>query len=109
MTRAIGETERRRQLQQTYNDEHGITPETIVKSIRGAIGGGGEGDEEGGEVALDKLSEEGLLFGSPQEIQREIQRIRKTMKQAAKELDFEKAVEHRDRIRELEQMELFDS
>ena len=109
MTRAIDETERRRQLQQTYNDEHGITPETIVKAIRGGIGGGGEGDEEGGEVAFDKLSDEGLLFGSLQEIRREIQRTRKAMKQAAKELDFEKAVEHRDRIRELEQMELFDS
>ncbi|GMR22101.1 MAG: excinuclease ABC subunit UvrB [Acidobacteriota bacterium] len=109
MTRAIDETERRRQLQQTYNDEHGITPETIVKAIRGGIGGGGEGDDEGRELNVDKLSEESLLFGSPQEIQREIQRFRKAMKQAAKELDFEKAAEHRDRVRELEQMELFDS
>ena len=109
MTRAIEETERRRQLQQAYNDEHGITPETIVKSIRSAFHGGGEDDEEGSEVSLDRLSKETLLFGSPEEIRREIQKFRKAMKQAAKELDFEKAAEHRDRVRELEQMELFDS
>ena len=109
MTRAIEETERRRQLQQAYNDEHGITPETIVKSIRSAFHGGGEDDEEGSEVSLDRLSKESLLFGSPEEIHREIQKFRKAMKQAAKELDFEKAAEHRDRVRELEQMELFDS
>jgi excinuclease ABC subunit B len=109
MARALDETERRRQLQQAYNEEHGITPESIVKSIRSALHGRTESDEEGGEISLDGLSKESLLFGSPEEIHRELQKSRKAMKQAAKELDFEKAAEHRDRIRELEQMELFDS
>ena len=80
-----------------------------MKSIRSAFHGRGEDDEEGSEVSLDRLSKESLLFGSPEEIHREIQKFRKAMKQAAKELDFEKAAEHRDRVRELEQMELFDS
>jgi excinuclease ABC subunit B len=105
MERAIGETERRRNIQKAYNDEHGITPETIVKSIRGAIRDRKEADD----VESATPAEESMLFGSPQEIHREIQRQRKAMKEAAKELDFEKAAEHRDRVRELEQMELFDS
>ena len=106
---ALGETERRRNLQKAYNDEHGITPETVVKSIRGAIRDRDEEEDDGGDISTAKLSDDSMLFGSPQEIHREITRLRKAMKDAAKELDFEKAAEHRDRIRELEQMELFDS
>ena len=65
-----------------------------------------ESDEEGGEISLDGLSKESLLFGSPEEIHREIQNSRKAMKQAAKELDFEKAAELRDKAKRLEQKEL---
>ena len=105
MKRAIGETGRRRRLQKKYNDEHGIAPETIVKSIRGVIRDARE-DDEGS--ASDRVAEDDLLFGSPQEIRREIERRTRKMKQAAKDLDFEAAAEHRDRIRELKQIELFD-
>ena len=104
MKRAISETGRRRRLQKEYNDEHGITPETIVKSIRGVIRDG-EKDEKGD---AGSVAEDDLLFGSPQEIRREIERVTRKMKQAAKDLDFEGAAEHRDRIRELKQIELFD-
>ena len=106
MRRALEETDRRRRLQEDYNREHGITPESIVKSIRGDMGGTVE--EETGAVDVARVAEEELLFGSPQEIQRELQRLRKAMKQAAKDLDFETAAEHRDRIRSLEQLELFE-
>jgi excinuclease ABC subunit B len=63
-----------------------------------------EGPSDGGRVA-----EESLLFGSPQEIEREVERLTKQMKKASKELEFEKAAELRDRIRELKQLELFES
>ena len=106
MRRALEETDRRRRLQEDYNREHGITPESIVKSIRGDMGGTVE--EETGAVDVARVAEEELLFGSPQEIRRELQRLRKAMKQAAKDLDFETAAEHRDRIRALEQLELFE-
>jgi excinuclease ABC subunit B len=105
MRRALEETDRRRGLQEDYNREHGISPKSIVKSIRGNMGGTVE--EETGAVDAARVAEEELLFGSPQEIQHELQRLRKAMKQAAKDLDFETAAEHRDRIRALEQLELF--
>ena len=106
MRRALEETDRRRSLQEDYNREQRITPESIIKSIRGDMGGTVE--EETGAVDVARVAEEELLFGSPQEIQRELQRLRKAMKQAAKDLDFEAAAEHRDRIRALEQLELFE-
>jgi excinuclease ABC subunit B len=109
MKRALGETDRRRAIQERYNDEHGITPETIVKAIRGIMRDGKDPETLDGEFDASKLSDQSLLFGSPQEIQREIQRLRKTMKAAAKELDFEKAAEIRDRIRALEHMGLLES
>jgi excinuclease ABC subunit B len=55
------------------------------------------------------VAEESPLFGSPQEIEREVERLTKQMKKASKELEFEKAAELRDRIRELKQLELFES
>jgi excinuclease ABC subunit B len=105
MKYAISETHRRRRIQEEYNEKHGITPESIVKSIRGGMGAAGA-KEEPGEASV---AEESLLFGSLQEIEREVERLTRQMKKASKELEFEKAAELRDRIRELKQLELFES
>jgi excinuclease ABC subunit B len=105
MRYAIGETGRRRRVQEDYNRKHGITPESIVKSIRGGMGGAGETDAGVGP----RVAEEAPLFGNPQEIAREVERLTKQMKKASKELEFEKAAELRDRIRELKELELFES
>ena len=105
MRYAIGETGRRRRVQEDYNRKHGITPESIVKSIRGGMGGAAETDAGIGQ----RVAEEAPLFGNPQEIGREVERLTRQMKKASKELEFEKAAELRDRIRELKQLELFES
>jgi excinuclease ABC subunit B len=106
MKRALDETARRRSLQENYNRKHGITPESIVKSIHEGMGGAVEEQVEKRTASL--VADEDLLFGSPQEIERELQRLRKAMKQAAKDLEFEAAAGYRDRIRSLEQLELFE-
>ncbi|HSF20351.1 MAG TPA: excinuclease ABC subunit UvrB [Vicinamibacteria bacterium] len=106
MRKAVTETRRRRRVQQDFNQKNGITPETIVKSIRGRMGIEQEAETTSGRL---KVAEEGLLFGSPEEIRREIERLTRSMKKASKDLEFEKAAEYRDRIRDLRQLELFEA
>jgi len=103
MRRAIEETGRRRALQEAYNREHQITPETIVKSIGEILGSVYERDYP----AIPKVAEEQEGFGTPAEVEREINRLTKAMKEAALTLEFEKAAELRDKIQELRQLELF--
>jgi excinuclease ABC subunit B len=104
MRKALSETNRRRQLQQEYNARHGITPETIVKSIGQILGSVYEQDYPAIPTVADEAAE---LFTS-EEVEREINKLSKAMKKAAQKLEFEKAAEMRDRIRELRQLELFD-
>ena len=97
MKAAIDETNRRRAIQEAYNDENGIIPRTIVKEIRPPIH---NSDDEISEMI--KLTKK----GSRTEMANRIKDLEKQMRQAAKEFDFEKAAELRDIILELK-AELF--
>jgi len=92
MQKAIDETERRRKVQEEYNREHGITPKSIVKKIKERISAY---EEEG----KGKGREEERL-----ELEEEIIILEEEMKQAAETLEFEKAIELRDRLSELKRM-----
>ena len=86
---AIKETTRRRSIQETYNKEHGITPKTIIKEIREVIS------------TIDEAKEEKSKKMSKQDKQKLINNIETEMKEAAKNLDFERAMELRDALFEL--------
>ncbi len=101
MRRAIDETNRRRRLQAAYNKKHAITPQTVVKSLGARLVEVYEADYVTVPVVAEKEDRYGL-----REIPRLIQQLKKEMKQAAANLEFEKAAEIRDRVRELEQREL---
>ena len=88
MSKAISETERRREIQEKYNKEHHITPKTIIKEIREAIA----------NVQQDKKEKPKM---SKQEKQSLALKIETEMKEAAKNLDFERALELRDALFEL--------
>jgi len=88
MSKAISETERRREIQEKYNKEHHITPKTIIKEIREAIA----------NVQQDKKEKPKM---SKQEKQSLALKIETEMKEAAKNLDFERAMELRDALFEL--------
>lgn len=95
---AIDETTRRRVIQKEYNDKYGITPTTIQKSIPELIQATYAAEEEGTYEALEKAPKQKL---SKKERQKVVQRMELEMKQAAKDLDFERAAELRDVIIEL--------
>ena len=98
MERAMTETERRRIKQRAYNEEHGITPRTIVKSLLNSFDAGGS---ERDYVAVPTAGK----HGSPKtaEEKRElVEELRSEMLLAAENLDFEKAAKLRDRIKQVE-------
>ena len=95
---AIDETERRRKLQQAYNEDHGITPKTIQKSVRDLIAISKKVAAE--EMEFDKDPES----MSRRELEKLIGDIQKKMKKAAAELNFEAAAEYRDKMVKLKNM-----
>jgi len=100
MRLAIGETRRRREIQQAYNEKHGITPQTIQKAVRDLI-------SISRKVAADELQmDKGFESMSPEELDKLIGSINKKMKKAAAELDFETAAELRDKMKEIKQVKL---
>ena len=94
MKYALDETTRRREIQDAYNKEHGITPKTIVKEIRDLISN---------EVAEDvpRNDKKDIESMTRKELEAEIKKLTKNMNIAAADLNFEAAAELRDRIREL--------
>jgi excinuclease ABC subunit B len=101
MKRAIEETNRRRAVQQAYNEKHGITPASIVKQVRDLT------DRVKSMVADDQKAEAGIgtsLASLPKdEMHRMIKELEKEMKAAAQSLEFEKAALLRDQVIELKQ------
>ncbi|MCM1157435.1 MAG: excinuclease ABC subunit UvrB [Bacteroidales bacterium] len=95
---AIEETNRRRQIQDAYNKEHGITPTTIQKSVRDLIT---TSTDEDIEALNAKLKEKDIESMTKKELQEEIKKYTKKMETAAAELNFEAAAEYRDRLKEL--------
>ena len=95
MKQAIEETNRRRQIQMAYNEEHGITPTTIQKSVRDAISIFRKVAAE--EIQMQKDPES----MSKEELDKLVKDITKQMKKAASELNFEAAAELRDKLTEL--------
>ena len=95
---AIDETNRRRDIQQAYNEEHGITPKTIKKDVRELIRATVAAEEEAG-YEVDRISE---IRKMPKKARAEvIEQMEEEMREAAKQLDFERATELRDIIFEL--------
>jgi len=94
MQRAIDETERRRAIQMAFNEEHGITPQTIKKDVRGVISTTIESDD-----TVEKLEK----FNKLKKPEREtlLEQLDQEMRQAAKDMQFERAAELRDLILEL--------
>jgi excinuclease ABC subunit B len=96
MRKAIDETERRRRIQQEYNEKHGITPQTVRKAVREVI-------------EATKVAEEKAPYGKALDVRSMgkkerrnlISRLEKEMKEAARKLEFERAAELRDMIIEL--------
>ena len=98
MKQAIEETERRRKVQMAYNEAHGITPQTIKKSVRDLIAVSKKVAAE--EVRMEKDPES----MSEKELERLAKELTKQMKKAAAELNFEAAAELRDKLVEIKRM-----
>ncbi len=98
---AIAETDRRREIQKAFNEEHGITPESIKKSIGDIVGDRAEADHV--TVSLDTDSTNNLVGHN---LRSYIEGLEKTMLEAASNLEFEEAARLRDEIKHLEEREL---
>ena len=98
MDKAITETNRRRAIQQAYNEAHGITPKTIQKAVRDLISISEAADKSEDSFVKDAESM------SYKELNAAIRKLMKQMHSAAAELDFEKAAMLRDKIMELKKM-----
>ncbi|MEM7599164.1 MAG: excinuclease ABC subunit UvrB, partial [Pseudomonadota bacterium] len=101
MERAIGETNRRRAKQIAYNEEHGITPETVKKNVEDILAGLYKGDVDMNRVTakVDKVAAGGNM-------QAHLDALRQDMRKAAENLEFEEAARLRDEVKRLEAVDL---
>jgi excinuclease ABC subunit B len=97
MKRAISETDRRRAIQVAYNEEHGITPESIIRPLSMSLAGIAESDYVDITQAAEGLPD----FKSQEELDAYIAGLESDMREAAKRFEFEKAAKLRDIVREL--------
>ncbi|MBU1397766.1 MAG: UvrB/UvrC motif-containing protein, partial [Proteobacteria bacterium] len=103
MQKAIDETNRRRNIQESFNKKHNITPVGIEKSITHVFAQVSESP-----TAEDRVSETISKYRSLDNIDETISNLEKEMESAARELEFEKAAELRDRIRDIKQRIIFE-
>jgi len=106
MQRAADETTRRREIQAAYNETHTITPMTVDKKI--ASGFEHVYQTPGAEGGQQQVREAISDYTSLDNLEKKIKSLEKEMNQAAKDLEFEKAAQLRDRIRELKKLVVFD-
>jgi excinuclease ABC subunit B len=97
---SIDETHRRRKIQQAYNRAHNITPETIQKDITRIF----DFDNDRGDSAHDHVAETVAAYKTLDDLDAVISALKKEMKQAAKDLEFERAAELRDEIKALQKL-----
>ena len=102
MAMALEETRRRRKIQQEFNRVHNITPTSIRKSIKNILSSVYEADYYTVPLVAEARDE----YISPKEIPKVVKKLKKEMREAAQELDFERAALLRDRIRHLQEAEL---
>ena len=103
MRRAMDETDRRREKQQAYNQEHGITPTSINKAVtdilEGALGPG-----RASRRAFDRVAEELVQYGrlTPRQLEQQVRQLEQQMYTHARDLEFEEAARIRDQLRHLQ-------
>ncbi|MDX2478742.1 MAG: excinuclease ABC subunit UvrB [Desulfuromusa sp.] len=102
MQACLDETERRRTKQLAHNEEHGITPQSIKKSMRSIL----EDLSAKSDIERSMIAEEGVEYGNPEQLKKKITELKKEMLAAAADLNFEKAAELRDRMLRMEKQEL---
>jgi len=102
MNKAIAETERRKKIQEEYNQKNNITPQSIKKRIDEVLTSIYERDY----FNYPEISEEREIYLSPQKRKEKIEQLEKLMREAARNLEFEKAARLRDELKKLKKMEL---
>ncbi|NQT79452.1 MAG: excinuclease ABC subunit UvrB [Candidatus Aminicenantes bacterium] len=102
MKKAIAETKRRRKIQEEYNKKNNISPQSIIKSIDEVLSSIYERDY----IDYSQISEDKDIYYSPQQKKQKIEYLEKSMKEAAKNLEFEKAAQFRDELKNLKKGEL---
>ena len=104
MQAAIDETERRRHIQQDHNDRHGITPQSVRKAVVSVF----DALRHSADETVDTVRESVAAFETPDDLERHIASLEKAMRQAARDLAFEKAAELRDQIQQLREALVFE-
>ncbi len=102
MSKAIEETQRRRKIQQEYNQRNGITPQTILKPVDDTFLQMTQLDYSQISVVAEEIEE----YSSAEEIRAEMTKLETQMKAAAERFEFEKAAEYRDKIKRLKEIDL---